>query len=193
MADNYYIIVGQSNAVGILTYGGLAEKLSVNGQSAELINFTKGGTEIEQFLPDHDSISLYGLALGRIRNFGATGKIAGIVFWQGERDAGTHPDWYLYWLERVATVLQSLRVDCDCLNVPIAFVILNSLPHSTAFPHWAQIRNYGQRVTLLNCTKIDPTPYEWATDAAYPNDKVHLTQAGYQAISQDIANIFLRG
>jgi sialate O-acetylesterase len=96
-----------------------------------LIPCAKGGTSMDQWSPAHahqGTASLYGNLLTRVRSVG--GRVAGVVWYQGENDTGTKPS--ALYREKFQQLISKLRGD---LNAPI-------LPF-----YYAQLARYVNYVT----------------------------------------------
>jgi hypothetical protein len=166
------IIVGQSNATGLVNYGGLSQKLG-----AGIIDCTHGGKPIIDFMASWDSTTFYGDCLKKVGGM----KVSGIVFWQGETDSKDYVS-AKNWPARARAVMAGLRNETAGIDMPIVMVALNNKP--SPYKYWKAIRTFQLRMFAPNLTVIDSSPY------AFKPDSVHLTPSGYDQISCKIAEIF---
>jgi len=179
-STKYYIVIGQSNAKGIVNYGDIEQRLSINGNVAKIIDCTKSGTKIKYFMPSWLNNTLYGNCLANVSNK----NVFGIIFWQGESDTLTM-DCSDNWAINVMTLLSQLRIDAGNNETKIIIIALNGLHNNQSYYiGWPKIRSDGLKLVAKNLIVIDSDNYPFSPG------NIHLTQTGYEQISQDIADIF---
>lgn len=116
------------------------ERYIRTGIPVGLIPCAHGGTSMQQWDPrkrDEGDASLYGALLKRFEKIG--GKIAGMLWYQGEGDATTE-DAELYH-QRMDALLHSLRSDLQHPSLPFYYVQIGRYVYdATANPGWSAIR-----------------------------------------------------
>ena len=172
------VVIGQSNATGIVAYGGLASKLGV-----DVVDCTHRGMPIKSFIPSYDSMSFYGDCLKKAQPY----NVKAIVFWHGESD--TTIELVTQWTYKAMHVIRSLRQDLGDLKMPVVLVVLNNQPSNIAHPRWQTMRAYQKRFTATNLHKVDSDKYLFKNEniAGRMGERLHLTIESYGQISSEIA------
>jgi len=180
-----YIVMGQSNAAGMINASGLDTKLN-----ARIIGCAKNGQLMDAFEPDYFNLSIYGDCFNKIKTWQANGGIIkGVIFWQGESDASYKFGYdglpiADHWTQKFYRLFNALNSDIGC-HVPWVLVDLNDFYNHSDLVYWGRMRYYQRHTQHADVTHIDSSPYPFLTD-----DK-HLTPVGYDQIGTDIANMFL--
>jgi hypothetical protein len=167
VASGEVISFGQSNAKGIVIYGG-----------ESVVDCAKGGQKIKAFLPTYDIRTLYGDC---IRKMGGK-KATAIIFWQGESDTGRASD-ARNWSLRSSLVIRSLLQDVGTPATKVVLVVINNRADPKLFPYWQQIRNIQLNSPFI---LIDSSLYPFEPSIGSITSPIHLTKAGYRAITRDI-------
>ena len=174
------IVIGQSNAWGIVQYGGLGKKTNTN-----IIDCTHPGQFISPFLPGGDFFSdCMKKSKGR--------DIDTVVFWQGESDASEQLTAET-WKAKALILLRTLRTRVCNDTTKLVVVALHDeryeIPNTN--PYWLYVRSMQN--SLKGAYHIDSSNYPFNNDFHdNHNYFVHLTHDGYQMISKDIAEIVRR-
>ncbi|MEI7898941.1 MAG: sialate O-acetylesterase [bacterium] len=86
--------------------------------SVGLIPCAFGGTPLSSWMPGGSLNSLYSNAVIRAKEAMKSGALAGILWHQGESDAG-NPELVASYAERFKTMIARLRKDLDAQKVPV--------------------------------------------------------------------------
>jgi len=156
-----------------------------------LIPCAKGNTTIHQWRRSLDDGTLYGSCLKRIAAASTMGKIAGILFFQGEADA-LNPEIYGERIlsaedyeERFNQFIEALRGDLNRPTLPIVFAQIGSQTAPEAFSNWEVVQQQQAAVDLpcvIMITTSDLSLY----------DGVHYTPESYQTIGRRFAEAYVR-
>lgn len=142
-----------------------------------LVPCPRGGRDLNSFRQYWDKNTLYGNCMRRAK---AVGKIDGIIFWQGEKDAEVYED-ALYWRERFSNLISNLRSDLGDVTTPVVFVQLNNLSPSGK-PYWSDLRGWQGTIEAPNLERVDSTNWQ------FQSDEVHATTSGYVSAGEDMAD-----
>ncbi len=118
------------------------EMVGANGVPIGLVPASHGGTSMQQWDPalrDRGGESLYGATLERFRAVG--GKVAGILWYQGESDA--NPVDGAKYTQRMTTLIQSFRADFNAPSLPFYLVQLGGFvaePSQDMIVGWNLVR-----------------------------------------------------
>jgi hypothetical protein len=148
-----------------------------------LVPCAKGGSSIGQWKPGGGRDTLYGSCLARARAVG--GKVKGILWYQGETDAGradSAPDWRAAFEALVAR----FRHDLGAPRLPVAIVQLADPPSPEVsapktYPSWAAIQAV-QAGPLPACVAMVP-----ARGLPMKPDELHLTTAAQRVVGARLA------
>ena len=148
-----------------------------------LIPCAHGGTSMQQWTPQNSDPqhSLYGAMLDRIRLCG--GKVAGVVWYQGESDTGSD-DWPLY-EQRMTGLLSALRRDLAQPELPFLMVqlgrfVASPLPDVTR--GWDEIRQRQRRWASQQAQVEIVAALDLGLD-----DAVHIDTAGLRRLGRRLA------
>lgn len=156
-----------------------------------LVSCAKGDSDISQWQRSHQDSTLYGSCLKRIRAASLEGRVAAILFFQGEADAydparaperDLLPDAYA---ERFSAVVRGFRDDLASPGLPVVFAQIGTQRAPLLFSEWETIREQ-QRAIDLPCANMI------ATDDLPLGDTVHFTTAGYRTIGERFAAAYLK-
>ncbi|MCW3061353.1 MAG: hypothetical protein JWQ02_3174 [Capsulimonas sp.] len=177
---------GRANGSGLgLTFAKLIQART--GVPVGLIPCAHGGTSMDQWSPERDATegdnSLYGATLSRIRVNG--GKVAGILWYQGESDAdGASVPLYM---DRMVALIQAFRRDLDQPDLPFYLVQLGSYVTAGApgeAARWSAIRAEQRRLT----TALPNVGMASAIDLDL-DDGIHISTAGLKRLGKRLANV----
>jgi hypothetical protein len=161
-------------------------RVEQTGVPIGLVPAAHGGTSMQQWEPSRKAMgggSLYGATLERVKAIG--GKVAGILWYQGESDANP-ADAALY-EARMTELVQSFRADFGQPDLPFYYVQLGGFvcePDPVAIQSWNRIREL-QRVwqnTLPNAGMVS------AIDLGL-DDLIHIDTAGLKALGRRFAAV----
>lgn len=160
------------------------------GVPQALLACAHGGTSMSQWnpanlQPGEEGKCLYGAMLRRVRKNG--GKVAGVVWYQGESDATL--DAAPHYTQRMIDFARTLRRDLGNANLPIAIVQLSRYT-GNGFPEWNQIQEQ-QRLLPGQLRNLATVP---AVDLPL-DDGIHVSSAGCARLGVRLAEAMrmLRG
>jgi hypothetical protein len=148
-----------------------------------LVPCAKGGSSMAQWTPGGGRDTLYGSCLARAKAVG--GRVRGILWYQGETDAG-RPDSAEGWKTAFETLVDRFRTDLGGKRLPIVIVQLADPPSPEVsapktYPSWAAIQ-VVQAGPLPACVAMVP-----AGGLPLKADTLHLTTAGQRALGERLA------
>ena len=153
-----------------------------------LIPSAHGGTSMQQWEPSRKSLggdSLYGATWERVRANG--GKVAGILWYQGESDA--NPSDARVYEQRMTELVQSFRADFGQPDLPFYLVQLGGWVADPApdYVHgWNSIRE-SQRVLVNALPNVGMAS---AIDCGL-DDGIHIDTPGLKALGRRLAAVAL--
>lgn len=148
-----------------------------------LLACAHGGTSMAQWNPALKKLgggSLYGATVRRVRHNG--GKVAGVVWYQGESDA--NPDAAPSYTRAMRDLIRALRRDCDHPTLPVAIVQISRVigwPSETA-GYWNSIQDQQRRLPA-NIAHLATVP---AIDLRL-DDGIHIGGADQQRLGRRLA------
>jgi Carbohydrate esterase, sialic acid-specific acetylesterase len=155
-----------------------------------LIPCAKGGSAIHDWQRNLDENTLYGSCLKRVRAASLMGKVAGILFFQGEIDTVDpkedpkrtfSPN---QWANKFTVLVKNWRSDLNLPNLPVVFAQIGSNTEPERFINWAVVKEQQRKVKLPFSAMI-------TTDDLALKDYVHFTTESYQTIGQRFAKAYL--
>ena len=164
------------------------EMVGQTGVPIGLIPASHGGTSMQQWDPalrDQGGESLYGATRERFRAVG--GKVAGILWYQGESDA--NPTDGAKYAQRMTTLIQSFRADFQAPNLPFYLVQLGGFvtePSQDMLIGWNQVREIQRTLpeTLANVGMVA------AIDLGL-DDGIHIDTQSLKTLGKRLAAIAL--
>lgn len=151
-----------------------------------LIPCARSATGIIQWQRDLSDRSLYGSCLKRARAASPMGRIAAVLFFQGETDAELKPrvrpypaDWALLFSQLVA----DWRHDLNDQKLPVVFAQLGAIPASVSYPGLEAVKAQQQSIKLPRVAMI-------STDDLPLLDGVHFTADSYREIGERFARAY---
>jgi hypothetical protein len=147
-----------------------------------LVPCAKGGSSMAQWAPGGGRDTLYGSCLARAK---AAGKVRGILWYQGETDAG-RPDSAQGWKASFEALVDRFRSDLGGRRLPIVIVQLADPPSPEVqapktYPSWAAIQAV-QAEPLPACVAMVP-----AGGLPLKADTLHLTTASQRVLGGRLA------
>lgn len=149
-----------------------------------LVPCAKGGSSIGRWKPDGARTTLYGSCLARAKEAG--GRIAGILWYQGESDAQSATA-AAHWRERFEQLVRGFRADLGEPNLPVVYVQIADRPardHDRArYPGWRTVQE--QQATAqarLRCSAMVS-----ARGLELREDQLHLTTASQRILGPRLA------
>lgn len=127
--------------------------------------------------------TLYRACVARARATG--GRLAGILWYQGETDAGKPRDFASAWYIGFARLIRAFRRDLAAPHLPVAFVQIADAPGppdgSRRYPSWGLIQQQQAR-RPIGCTTMVS-----ATGLPIEDDRLHLTTAAQRVLGAKLA------
>ena len=154
------------------------------GRRIGLVPCAKGGSSITQWARSASRETLYGSCLARAREAQARGRIAGILWYQGESDADTQADADA-WPGRFSNMMDTFRRDLGEPGLPLVVVGLGDRPltgpYAQRFAAWATVQT-GQF-----SLRMESQAYVSAAGLPRNADKLHLSTDGQIILGHRLA------
>jgi hypothetical protein len=154
-----------------------------------LIPCAKNSSSIGQWQRDLSDQTLYGSCLKRARAASPMGKIAGILFFQGETDALDplqYPEFKpnaADWAKLFTRFVADFRQDLADPELPVVFAQLGSNTGPEAFTNWEVVKEQQKSIQLPMTAMI-------TTDDLLLLDGLHFTAESYQIIGSRFAEAY---
>lgn len=152
-----------------------------------LVPCAKGGSAIAQWRPDTRTDTLYGSCLARARAAG--GRIAGVLWYQGETDARDTAA-ARRWSAAFADLARAFRRDLAAPRLPFAVVRLADAParaeDTGRYPGWTIVQDAQARL------RIDCVTVVRANGLPRLADDLHLTTAAHRVLGVRLADAMRR-
>lgn len=161
------------------------------GMVIGLIPCAKGGSLIDEWRRNLNDTTLYGSCLKRVQAASVMGKVAGLLYFQGEIDAidpKEHPQRTFLphkWADEFAVLVRDWRRDLNQPDLPVVFAQIGTNTAPERFINWALVKEQQQKVKLPFTSMIK-------TDDMALGDFVHFTTESYQTIGQRFAEAYLK-
>lgn len=151
-----------------------------------LVTCAKGGSAIREWAPATERTTLYGSCLARAREAAPFGRVAGILWYQGETDARTEASAGV-WAASFAEMIDRFRADLGQPGLPVAVVGLGDEPltgkYGGQYPAWSTIRESQRRL------RLDHQVYVSAAGLPRNSDELHLTTESQVRLGQALARV----
>jgi hypothetical protein len=167
-----------------------ADALAVSLPDAQigLVPCAKGATSVREWQRSTARDTLFGSCLRRIRTACPEGRIAGILWHQGESDAATSEDARL-WGSRFADMVEAFRTELGNQRLPVIAATLGRLGerrrNDPAFRYWAEVIAGQKAVRLPGVAFVDGLDLELSSDG------LHLSTRGQLALGDAMAEQFV--
>lgn len=147
-----------------------------------LVPCAKGGSSIGQWKPGGGRDTLYGSCIARART---QGPVKGVLWYQGETDAGRE-NAAEGWKASFETLVAAFRADLQGKRLPIVIVQLADMPSPAisapkTYPSWSAIQA-AQAGPLPACVAMVS-----AQGLPKKPDDLHLTTAGQRVVGERLA------
>jgi sialate O-acetylesterase len=152
-----------------------------SGVPQGLLACAHGGTSMTQWYPSKkaDGTTLYGATLRRVRKNG--GKVAGIIWYQGESDA--NPQAAPLYTQRMKALVAAFRKDLRQPALPfIAVQIGRHIANTSQFTSWNLIQEQQRHLH-----KIIPNLTMTPTIDLTMDDSIHISGADQQRLGRRLA------
>jgi hypothetical protein len=154
------------------------------GRRLILVPCAKGGSSLDQWAPSQARTTLYGSCLARVREAAPAGRLAGLLWYQGETDA-EDPGHAAAWAGKFTRVVQSFRADIGSADLRVMVVGLADPPLTGSFagryPGWTTVQAAQRSLALPNHVHVS------AAGLAKNSDGLHLSTAGQLALARRMA------
>ncbi|QJU60902.1 sialate O-acetylesterase [Sphingomonas sp. AP4-R1] len=145
-----------------------------------LVPCAKGGSSISRWKPDESRSSLFGSCIARVKEAG--GRLAGILWYQGESDAETPSAEAEQWPRRFSEMVAAFRDRLSAPRLPILFVRIGDRPDNKGdfakFPSWTLIQSLQSNVHLRCVFMVD------AGGLPRKEDRLHLTTGAQRILGE---------
>ena len=161
-------------------------RVEQRGVPVGLVPAAHGGTSMQQWDPaskGQGGHSLYGATLERVKAVG--GKVAGILWYQGESDA--NPTDAALYEARMTTLVQSFRADLGQPDLPFYYVQLGGFvtdPDPGLVSGWNSVRE-SQRTWQSSLSNVGMVS---AIDCGL-DDGIHIDTAGLKTLGKRLAAV----
>jgi hypothetical protein len=149
-----------------------------------LVPCAKGGSAIGQWARSTDRATLYGSCLARVREAAPEGRLAGLLWYQGETDAESAARAEA-WSSRFVKVVESFRADIGAPALSVLVVGLGDPPvagqYAGRFPAWSVVQRAQANLPLSNHIHVS------AAGLPMNPDQLHLSTAGQIALGRRMA------
>ncbi len=153
-----------------------------------LVPCAKGGTLISAWAPAEGRSTLYGSCLGRARAAADHGRIAGVLWYQGESDADS-VELAQAWTGAFLNLVSALRADLSIPDLPVLMVSIGDRPlngpYAARFPAWRELQEIQNSVSAPGVTVVP------AASLARADDELHLSAAGAAELGERLALAWL--
>jgi hypothetical protein len=150
-----------------------------------LVPCAKGGTSIDVWARADARTTLYGSCLARVRETAARGRLAGLLWYQGESDARDATS-AGSWSAKFTRVVEDFRSDLRDPDLRVLVVGLADPPltgvNASRFPAWRAVQDAQRDLRLPNSVHVS------AAQLPMKADQLHLTTAGQIALGQRMAD-----
>ncbi|HEY4387907.1 MAG TPA: sialate O-acetylesterase [Ktedonobacteraceae bacterium] len=161
------------------------ERYRRTGVPIGLIPAAHGGTTMEQWNPELRGLgdaSLYGALLGRIESVG--GKVAGVLWYQGESDTSSLQQGELYH-PRMNALLKTLCGDLRQPDLPFYYVqIGREVSRDASAQYWSGIREAQRTWSALHPHTAMVSTIDLGLD-----DSVHVDTHGLKRLGRRLADV----
>jgi hypothetical protein len=145
----------------------------------------KGGSSITQWAPSTDRSTLYGSCLARVREAAPAGRVAGLLWYQGEADAEDVAR-AAAWAADFTRVVQSFRTDIGAPDARVLVVGLSDMPttgqYAGRYPAWTAVQDAQRTLPLAGAVHVT------AMGLPKNSDQLHLSTAGQIALGRRMAD-----
>ncbi|KKN73009.1 hypothetical protein LCGC14_0405630 [marine sediment metagenome] len=170
---------------------GIAMSTYLN-QKVILVPCALGGSSISQWeRPKNplDTYTLYGSLVNRalIAKQMSNGIIAGVIWFQGEKDAVSYLDTHSNYLNLFIKFATNIRIDLRDSQMPFIYAQLGPQDNNELFTYWDDIKAQQEQAQyLISNSKMIKT------DDLTIFDYVHFTHRSYELIGQRFAEAFIK-
>ena len=152
-----------------------------------LVPCAKGGTSLKQWSPDPSRATLYGSCLARVREVMPSGRLAGLLWYQGESDARDQVS-ASQWDEGFEALMTTFRTDLAAPNLSILMVGIADPPKvgrfADQFPFWSIVQQEQANITGKNMNYVSAVGLEKL------DDDLHLTTKGQIDLARRMAEVW---
>ncbi|WP_347303488.1 sialate O-acetylesterase [Croceibacterium sp. TMG7-5b_MA50] len=156
----------------------------LNDRPILLVPCAKGGSSMAEWRPADSRNTLYGSCLARVRE--ANGRLAGVLWYQGETDADKPTAIAADWSRGFRELVARFRSDAANPTVPVVMVQLSDRPDAeanrTRFANWSLVQEQQGRVDLPCTSSVS------ARSLPRNADDLHLSTAGQRRLGDMLAS-----
>jgi hypothetical protein len=148
------------------------------GAEIGLVPAAKGGSPASEWSRDSSRKTLYGSMIARAREAAAIGRLAGVLWYQGEADIDSLTEWPVFFRQLVADI----RADLGIADLPVVMTVLApGKPQHAA--RWNRFVSMQASMELPPCTGRVT-----ANDLKVEDEGVHLTTASAVTLGRRYAD-----
>jgi hypothetical protein len=152
-----------------------------------LVPCAKGGTSLKQWSPDPSRATLYGSCLARVREVIPRGRLAGLLWYQGESDARDQVS-ASQWGEQFGALMAAFRSDLAVPVLPVLMIGIADQPKigrfADLFPFWAIVQQEQVNLTGKNILYVSAVGLEKL------DDDLHLSTKGQIELARRMAEVW---
>ena len=152
-----------------------------------LVPCAKGGSSLKQWRPDLSRATLYGSCLARVREVMPRGRLAGLLWYQGESDARDQVS-ASQWGEGFNTLVTAFRTDLAVTVLPVLMIGIADQPKvgrfADQFPFWSIVQHEQAKMTGKNMHYVSAVGLEKL------DDDLHLTTNGQIDLARRMAEVW---
>lgn len=163
-----------------------AEAMTATARPIALVPCAKGGSSLSQWTPNPSRTRLYGSCLARAREASAHGRIAGVLWYQGETDAGT-VETAQVWGERMTILIARMRQDLGNACLPWVIVGLSDRPDPARWPKPTDGWTTVQAAQVEVASSLADVGYVSAAGLPKNADGIHLSTAAQLQLGPKLA------
>lgn len=183
---------GQKDACSLDLYPGVGPGAAFARRLTELLPWArvglipcaKGGASLADWVPGTRPNTLYASSLRRAKLAGERGRLAGVLFYQGESDAFSCRA-VEAWPKRFAALVAAWRRDMGEPELPVVFCQIGDLSPARrrhpAFRYWDRLKQRQAGVHLPGVRMVA------TDDLALKADGLHLTTASQMILGRRLA------
>jgi hypothetical protein len=158
------------------------------GLGVGLVPCARGGASMAEWRPAPGRDTLYGSCLRRARLAARRGRIAGVLWYQGESDAASAAEAEA-WGRRFAELVAAWRRDLGEPRLPVAFAVLGAISPARraepGFAEWDRVKAAQRAVRIPGVAAVEAEAVELSRDG------LHLSAAGALALGRRLADAML--
>ncbi len=156
------------------------------GVEIGLVPCARGSVGIEAWKRDLSRATLYGSMIARAREASEYGRIAGLLWYEGEADVGL-PGIENTWPGDFSDFVANVRKDLDVPGLPVVMTVLGPTKSDLSLDAWASFQDMQRNMRLpAGVARVS------ASDLEVADQDVHLTTPSYLTLGQRYAEAMMK-